>query len=240
MGILTEYAWFWLASLTCFVCYGYIVVRWWREAKSDGGERDPEMIRQAVVMAWYPIGTLLSHFIHLSEPSLTVLLPAYFVEIFPQSVVRVLSMHAKLVGHPAPPDGWTVFTSVLFASSGWVNVLLWVITGRQFGFTAASARVVDDGLNSSEAMLEDGERGKNTYALRPGTVGVDRESSVGHHGRGISLEHGLLPPDANPSFPDPQFGPSPTSADAFLPDQPYTFQQGGYQPREYDAYDGPH
>lgn len=214
MGILTEYAWFWLASLTCFVCYGYIVVRWWREAKNEGGERDPEMIRQAVVMAWYPI--------------------AYFVEIFPQSVVRVLSMHAKLVGHPAPPDGWTVFTSVLFASSGWVNVLLWVITGRQFGFTAASARVVDDGLNSSEAMLEGG---KNTYALRPGTLGVDRESSAGHHGRGVSLEHGLLPDAANPSFPDPRHGPSPTSADAFLPDQPYTFQQGGYEPGEYYPYD---
>ena len=51
MGLASEYVWFWLASLVCFVCYGYIVVRWWREA-----DRDPEMIRQAVVMVWYPIG----------------------------------------------------------------------------------------------------------------------------------------------------------------------------------------
>lgn len=48
---------------------------------------------------------------------------------------------ANLTGH-SPAHGWTILTSVLFASSGWVNVLLWVITGRQFGFTAASARAV--------------------------------------------------------------------------------------------------
>lgn len=53
-------------------------------------------------------------------------------------------MHDPLVGKPDPPHGWIVFTGILFASSGWMNVLLWVITGRQFGFTAASVRTVSD------------------------------------------------------------------------------------------------
>lgn len=55
MGILSEYGWFWLASLACFICYGYIVIRWWRRA--DG---DSELIKQAVVMVWYPIGVRFS------------------------------------------------------------------------------------------------------------------------------------------------------------------------------------
>ena len=51
MGILAQYAWFWLASVTCFICYGYIVILWWKEAEGDN-----ELRKQAIVMIWYPIG----------------------------------------------------------------------------------------------------------------------------------------------------------------------------------------
>lgn len=60
MGIVSEYLWFWLASLTCFACYGYIVVKWWMEAGDDH-----ELIREAVVMAWYPIGASLPSYLCL-------------------------------------------------------------------------------------------------------------------------------------------------------------------------------
>ncbi|KAF8310399.1 hypothetical protein DL93DRAFT_1652724 [Clavulina sp. PMI_390] len=153
LGIATEYGWFWLASFTCFICYGYIVIRWWIEA-----DRDPELIHQALVMIWYPI--------------------AYFVEIFPQSMVRVLNMHAAMVREPAPPPGWTIFTSVLFASSGWVNVLLWVVTGRQYGFSAAPDPSSED---------EDGARGQ--YALHPGA-----EFSGGAAMEEVDHAHGHQPP----------------------------------------------
>jgi len=115
MGILAQYAWFWLASLTCFICYGYIITLWWKEAEGDN-----ELRKQAIVMIWYPI--------------------AYFVEIFPLSVTRITQLQNLLKGKSTPPPGFTIFAAALFASSGWVNVLLWVVTGRQFGFTAASVR----------------------------------------------------------------------------------------------------
>jgi len=51
MGMLTQYGWFWLASATCFICYGYIVILWWKEAEGDN-----ELRKQAIVMIWYPIG----------------------------------------------------------------------------------------------------------------------------------------------------------------------------------------
>jgi hypothetical protein len=72
-------------------------------------------------------------------------LTAYFLEIFPQSVTRLLQLHAALEGKPSPDSGWTILSSVMFVSSGWVNALLWVITGRQFGFTASSVRTLSDG-----------------------------------------------------------------------------------------------
>lgn len=36
---------------------------------------------------------------------------------------------------PPPHEGWIILTSSLFASSGWVNVALWALTGRQYGFS---------------------------------------------------------------------------------------------------------
>ena len=47
--IATEYGWFWLSSLVCFLCYGYVVYYWLRE----GGRRgDGDVVRSAVRMAW--------------------------------------------------------------------------------------------------------------------------------------------------------------------------------------------
>lgn len=179
MGILTEYGWFWLSSLTCFVCYGHIVIRWWQEA--DG---DSELIRQAVVMVWYPIGAWSPRAFTQALCNVQVdscwMFKAYFVEIFPQSVVRLLQMDRALNGKPAPPNGWTIFTTVIFASSGWVNVFLWVTTGRQFGFTTVRVQTTsDDGANSDGMALARGE-----YGLKP----------LGESYRPENQRHSAFPP----------------------------------------------
>lgn len=40
---------FWLAALLSIVLYGYIVVKWLREAAA---ERDPRLARDAIAMGW--------------------------------------------------------------------------------------------------------------------------------------------------------------------------------------------
>ncbi|KAF8305776.1 hypothetical protein DL93DRAFT_299811 [Clavulina sp. PMI_390] len=98
-------------------CYGWIVYRWLQEAGQQGDEL---LVRDAIAMGWYPA--------------------AYLVEIFPISLVRFLTFNSKTtVGH-----GWTIFASVCFASSGMFNLLLWLLTGRQFGFTLPPGDDYDD------------------------------------------------------------------------------------------------
>lgn len=55
-------------------------------------------------------------------------------------MLRLVGVLSPFTHRPPPSSGWIILTSVLFASSGWVNVLLWVVTGRDFGFSPASAR----------------------------------------------------------------------------------------------------
>jgi len=92
------------------VLYGIIVVKWVREATA---ESDRRLIRDAMAMGWYPI--------------------AYIVQIFPQSLVRFLQWRPPGM---RPQHGWVILSSCLFATSGAVNVLLWLLTGRRFGFSS--------------------------------------------------------------------------------------------------------
>jgi len=95
-------------------------------------------------------------------------------------------MHDALVGKPSPPNGWTVLTTVMFASSGWVNVLLWVITGRQFGFTAASTRAASDNeTNPGGAVFAP----KGRYGYTP-AVGYEFEN---RHPPAFSPSHTSAP-----------------------------------------------
>lgn len=76
MMLAAEYAWFWLASLTCFVCYGYVVVHWRRRAGADR-----EILRQAAMLGWYPLGTL-----HIRSPVLLFIYPlTHSIEPFPSA-----------------------------------------------------------------------------------------------------------------------------------------------------------
>jgi len=111
LRIASEYAFMWLAVVISFICYGAIVIKWLSEAAAD---RDPRLRRDAISMGWYPI--------------------AYVIVVAPQSIVRFLQFQPK----GAPPHGWTILSSVLFTSGGTLNVVLWIVTGRRFGFTAAS------------------------------------------------------------------------------------------------------
>ncbi|KAF9514277.1 hypothetical protein BS47DRAFT_1343219 [Hydnum rufescens UP504] len=109
LRIGSEYAYFWLAATVSFVLYGIIIVSWLREATA---KRDRRRHREAISMGWYPI--------------------AYTVEIFPISLVRFLQWKPK---GRKPQHGFIILAAVLFASSGAVNVLLWLLTGRRFGFS---------------------------------------------------------------------------------------------------------
>jgi len=109
LKIASEYAYFWLAAAISFVLYGIIVVNWLREATAKGDRR---RLRQAISMGWYPI--------------------AYTVEVFPISLVRFLQWNVK---GPKPQRGFLIPAATCIASSGAVNVLLWFLTGRRFGFS---------------------------------------------------------------------------------------------------------
>ncbi|KAF9511424.1 hypothetical protein BS47DRAFT_1383426 [Hydnum rufescens UP504] len=109
LKIGSEYAYFWLAATVSFVLNGIIVVNWLKEATA---KRDRRLLRDAISMGWYPI--------------------AYIVEIFPVSLVRFLEWRPK---SPGPQHGFIIAADMLFASSGAVNVLLWFLTGRRFGFS---------------------------------------------------------------------------------------------------------
>lgn len=174
-------------------------------------------------------------------------------------------MHAALNHQHGPSDGWAILTTVLFASSGWVNVLLWVITGRQYGFTAASVTVRDSESDLVEAKPE----GRSEY-MGGGIYDVHLDG----HRRGASLERGLIPADSlaplqayNPAFPSPSSSDphrvpsyggsatapttSPHSPHAYLPEQPYVPQPygagtggfdtshtsgAGYRTEDHDAF----
>ncbi|KAF9514269.1 hypothetical protein BS47DRAFT_882186 [Hydnum rufescens UP504] len=109
LKIGSTYAYYWLAATVSFVLYGTIVVNWLREAVA---KRDRRRHREAISMAWYPI--------------------AYTAEVFPISLVRFLEWSPR---GPRPQHGFIVLAAVLFASSGAINVLLWLLTGRRFGFS---------------------------------------------------------------------------------------------------------
>ncbi|KAF9505895.1 hypothetical protein BS47DRAFT_484443 [Hydnum rufescens UP504] len=99
LKIASEYAYFWLAAAISFVLYGIIVVNWLREATAKGDRR---RLRQAISMG-YPI--------------------AYTVEVFPISLVSISSMECE---GPKPQRGFLIPAATCIASSGAVNVLLWL------------------------------------------------------------------------------------------------------------------
>lgn len=143
-------------------------------------------------------------------------------------------MNAALTGKPAPPAGWTIFTTVLIASSGWANVLLWVITGRQYGFSAASVRTMSD--------EEDNIVG--TYALKP-------HANVSSITPGDGYAHLRVPSaDQTPTRPQHSTFTSVTSDGGLLAhpadiprssvyDTPasYSYDTGVYQPEAYTGYE---
>ena len=58
---------------------------------------------------------------------------AYFIEVIPISIVRLIQWGSK---GPCPNvrPGWVIFTVSLLGASGFINAVLWMVTGRRFGF----------------------------------------------------------------------------------------------------------
>lgn len=125
-----------------------------------------------------------------------------------------------------PPHGWTIFTSVLFASSGWVNVLLWVVTGRQYGFSASSSRT----LSEDEAAHDQDEA--PTIHARGGQIEPNRMPRYGYE-RGGSLGAGLIP--LQPAFPPSSAASDRTLSSSFPTSSRYGLDTlAAYQPGVYD------
>ena len=145
-------------------------------------------------------------------------------------MARILQLHLALERKQTPPNGWTILTSVMFASSGWVNVLLWVATGRQYGFTASSVRTVSE----NEEQRDPGEA-----ALAGGDQDGPKPTSERMR---QDFELGRLPPQA--AFPT--FHPSePSNATvSSFPTSPASTatrrfslnNMATYQPAPYDPY----
>lgn len=54
-------------------------------------------------------------------------------------------------GRPHPE--FFVISNILYASSGWINVLLWSLTGRQFGFTSESTKPDKEAADDEELSI---------------------------------------------------------------------------------------
>jgi len=146
LKIGSEYGYYWLAATVSVLVYGTIAVKWFKEASA---ERDRRLIRDAISMGWYPI--------------------AYIVEVFPISLVRFLQWQPS---GKRPQHGWIILSATLFASSGAVNVLLWLLTGRRFGF-------------SSPQHGEEDEREEDTFLM-----GMHSPSVAGSHSAQQSFPDG--------------------------------------------------
>jgi hypothetical protein len=120
---------------------------------------------------------------------------AYLVQIAPISIVRFLGFR---VGVPDPGHGWTIFASVCFASSGMMNALLWLLTGRQFGFTSPPED--DDELGDGGPGDPSSGTGTGATAVEaedPYGVGADRNSSRTGGGGGGGGSGGVGPGSAS-------------------------------------------
>ncbi|KAF9505897.1 hypothetical protein BS47DRAFT_1353472 [Hydnum rufescens UP504] len=162
LKIGSEYGYFWLTAIVTFVLYGTIVVNWLREATVKG---DRHRHREAVSMIWYyPSGQPI---------------------IFPISVVRFLQWKPK---GPGVQHGFIILAVLFSASSGAVNVLLWVLTGRRFGFSDPREGDEEEGRRWGPYMT-------HTLSYVSGGMHSPAATTVG----GPSVSH--------PSFPeDPPLG----------------------------------
>ncbi|KAF9514271.1 hypothetical protein BS47DRAFT_1343207 [Hydnum rufescens UP504] len=173
LKIGSEYAYFWLAAAVSLVLYGIIVVNWLREATA---KRDRRRHREALSMVWYPI--------------------AFTAEVFPISLVRLLQFNRK---GPRPRHGFVVLAAIIIASSGAVNVLLWLLTGRRFGFS-----------DSPEGDEEE-DRRRDSY-----TMPMISPAERGLHPPAATAGGGL--PISHPSFPEDP----PTTQRLYVP-EPYVW-----------------
>jgi hypothetical protein len=112
----------------------------------------------------------------------------------------------------------------MFVSSGWVNVLLWVVTGRQFGFTASSVRPPSD-----DEADDPGEAALGQSRPKPSTV---RSS---HEYQRESMLGGFIPPQ--PAFPPSRTSePEDISLSTFPPSRHGYDNLVAYGPGVYDPY----
>jgi len=126
LQIASAYALDWLASLSSVLGYGYVLLGTLKHSGRTDRNHSPQeddiltgdnvdvfTIKEAKGMMWYSL--------------------AYCIEVIPISVVRLVQFGAK---GPCPNvrPGWIIFAVSLLGASGFINAMLWMTTGRRFGF----------------------------------------------------------------------------------------------------------
>ncbi|KAF8311536.1 uncharacterized protein EI90DRAFT_3160423 [Cantharellus anzutake] len=135
LQIASCYALMLLGALASVVGYGYVFIGTLNEtnlARRDGGSADflpMYTVEDAKRMMWYSL--------------------AYVIEVVPFVIIRLVTFYAKFPC-PGVRAGWNVFAISLLGASGLINVLLWIITGRRFGFATEEERRRDVGPAHSD------------------------------------------------------------------------------------------
>jgi len=122
LQIGSTYGLIWVAALTSVFGYGYVLVSTIRDRnRADNSDDDDTLpdtndvftVQEAMGMMWYSV--------------------AYCAEMIPITAVRLVQFRAPW---PCPNvrPGWVIFAIGLQCTSGLVNALLWITTGRRFGF----------------------------------------------------------------------------------------------------------
>ncbi|KAF8311537.1 uncharacterized protein EI90DRAFT_3096227 [Cantharellus anzutake] len=121
----TCYGLMWLVALTSFLGYGYVLMGTLNNPNPKIQEGSDSIIlpsytvEEAWGMMWYSL--------------------AYVFEVTPISVIRLVQFGTK---GPCPGvgPGWLIFAIPLYSASGLINTILWLTTGRRFGFSTEQER----------------------------------------------------------------------------------------------------
>ncbi|KAF8322820.1 uncharacterized protein EI90DRAFT_3130729 [Cantharellus anzutake] len=144
----SQYVWNWLAILVSIAMYGTVAYKWLFRGPF---RTNCDIKRAAIAMGWYPI--------------------TYLIVTAPSSSIRFRQFHGY-----KPNTAQRIFPFVLAVSHGAINVILWFMTGRRFGFSPKKNNVSPDSeilsfkdveTSTSQATPTDGDGVRHSAVTIP-------------------------------------------------------------------------